>query len=172
MEEAAGAPTGTIGASVDQLDLATVTSVCQTLASEIVLDKLIDTLMRTAIEHAGAERALLMLSRGVEQRIAAEARTDGDTVSVHLCDELATGSIIEGAGGYKRGKQLMDGYWERHLKPWDTGAGALIVAEAGGIVTDWVGGRFDVHEGAVVASNGAIHEELIAELGRVHRPAT
>ncbi len=66
----------------------------------------------------------------------------------------------------------MDGYWERHLKPWDTGAGALIVAEAGGIVTDWVGGRFDVHEGEVVASNGAIHEELIAELGRVHRPAT
>ena len=94
MEEAAGAPTDTIGASVEQLDLATVTSVCQTLASEIVLDKLIDTLMRTAIEHAGAERALLMLSRGVEQRIAAEARTDGDTVSVHLCDELATGSML------------------------------------------------------------------------------
>jgi PAS domain S-box-containing protein len=94
MEEATGAPTDTIGASVEQLDLATVTSVCQTLASEIVLDKLIDTLMRTAIEHAGAERALLMLSRGVEQRIAAEARTDGDTVSVHLCDELATGSML------------------------------------------------------------------------------
>lgn len=66
----------------------------------------------------------------------------------------------------------MDGYWERHLKPWDTGAGALIVAEAGGTVTDWAGGRFDVHEGAVVASNGAIHEELVAELGCVHRPAT
>jgi myo-inositol-1(or 4)-monophosphatase len=61
----------------------------------------------------------------------------------------------------------LDGYWERHLKPWDTGAGALIVAEAGGTVTDWAGGRFDVHEGAVVASNGAIHEELVAELGRV-----
>ena len=63
----------------------------------------------------------------------------------------------------------MDGYWEKHLKPWDTGAGAVIVAEAGGIVTNWTGGRFDVHEGAVVASNGAIHEELVAELGRVRR---
>jgi myo-inositol-1(or 4)-monophosphatase len=60
----------------------------------------------------------------------------------------------------------MDGYWERHLKPWDVAAGALIVTEAGGIVTDWTGGRFDLHEGAVVATNGAIHEELIAELGR------
>ena len=64
----------------------------------------------------------------------------------------------------------MDGYWERHLKSWDVAAGALIVAEAGGIVTNWTGGRVDIHEGAVVASNGAIHEELVAELGRVaHR---
>lgn len=66
----------------------------------------------------------------------------------------------------------MDGYWEQHLKPWDVAAGTLIVAEAGGIVTDWTGGALDVHAGAVVASNGAIHEELIAELGRVHRPAS
>jgi len=65
----------------------------------------------------------------------------------------------------------LDGYWERHLKPWDAAAGALIVAEAGGIVTNWTGGRFDVHEGAVVATNGAIHEELVAELARVHHPA-
>lgn len=62
----------------------------------------------------------------------------------------------------------MDGYWEKHLHPWDVAAGALIVTEAGGIVTDWTGGGLDIHEGAVVATNGAIHEELIAELGRVH----
>ncbi|HJZ72327.1 MAG TPA: sigma 54-interacting transcriptional regulator [Vicinamibacterales bacterium] len=94
MEEAAGVSTDTIGAPLEQLDLATVTHVCQTVAGEIVFDKLIDTLMRTAIEHAGAERALLMLSRGVEQRIAAEARTDGDTVSVHLCDALVSASVL------------------------------------------------------------------------------
>ncbi|HEX4422864.1 MAG TPA: inositol monophosphatase family protein [Kofleriaceae bacterium] len=65
----------------------------------------------------------------------------------------------------------MDGYWEKHLKPWDCAAGALVVEEAGGVVTSWTGGRFDLHEGAVVATNGAIHEELVAELARVP-PAT
>jgi myo-inositol-1(or 4)-monophosphatase len=60
----------------------------------------------------------------------------------------------------------MDGYWERRLKPWDIAAGALIVAEAGGTVTNATGGPFDPHEGEVAATNGAIHGELIAELLR------
>jgi len=66
----------------------------------------------------------------------------------------------------------IDGYWERHLKPWDTAAGVLIVAEAGGVVTNWTGGRADIYEGSVVATNGGIHQELIAELGSVRRPVT
>ena len=60
----------------------------------------------------------------------------------------------------------MDGYWERRLKPWDIAAGGLIVAEAGGTVTNTTGGPFDPHEGEVAATNGAIHVELIAELLR------
>ena len=54
------------------------------MSGEIVLEKLIDTLMRTAIEHAGAERGLLILPRGVEQRIEAEATTSGDLIIVRL----------------------------------------------------------------------------------------
>ena len=50
------APTSTIGAPVEHLDLATVIKVSQAVSGEIVLEKLIDTLMRTAIEQAGAER--------------------------------------------------------------------------------------------------------------------
>ena len=61
----------------------------------------------------------------------------------------------------------LDGYWERKLKPWDVAAGALIVREAGGTVTNTRGGAFDAHSGEAVATNGAIHEELIAELGKV-----
>jgi myo-inositol-1(or 4)-monophosphatase len=60
----------------------------------------------------------------------------------------------------------IDGYWERRLQPWDVAAGALIAREAGATVTNVTGGPFDPHTGEVLASNGAIHDELIAELRR------
>jgi myo-inositol-1(or 4)-monophosphatase len=59
-----------------------------------------------------------------------------------------------------------DGYWERGLKPWDVAAGALFVEEAGGRVTDALGGACDVNKGEVVASNGAIHAEMLIELAK------
>src|SRR5207237_6702588 len=93
-EEAAAAPTGTIGAPVDHLDLATVIKVSQAISGEIVLEKLLEMLMRTALEQAGAERGLLILSRGAEQRIAAEATTDGDLVTVHLRDEDVAATVL------------------------------------------------------------------------------
>jgi myo-inositol-1(or 4)-monophosphatase len=65
----------------------------------------------------------------------------------------------------------VEGYWERHVKPWDVAAGVLIVREAGGTVTKTTGEPFDLHGEDVAASNGAMHDELIAELGRVQRPA-
>ena len=84
-EEPAPGPTSTIATPVEHLDLATVIKVSQAVSGEIVLEKLIDTLMRTAIEQAGAERGLLILSRGAEQRIEAEATTGGDTVVRGAC---------------------------------------------------------------------------------------
>ncbi len=83
-EELVPGPTSTIGVPVAQLDLATVIKVSHAVSGEIVLERLIDTLLRTAIVHAGAARGLLMLPRGAEQQIAAEATTSGDTVMVHL----------------------------------------------------------------------------------------
>ena len=56
--------------------------VSEALSSEIVLEKLIDTLMRTAIEHAGAERGLLILPRGEDYRIEAEVTTESNEVRV------------------------------------------------------------------------------------------
>src|SRR4029077_15292780 len=83
-EEPVPGPTTTIGTPVERLDLATVIKVSQAVSGEIVLEKLIDTLMRTAVEHAGAERGLLLLPRGVEQRIEAEATTNGEAIIVRL----------------------------------------------------------------------------------------
>ena len=98
-EEPAPAPTSTIGAPVEHLDLATVIKVSQAVSGEIVLEKLIDTLMRTAIEQAGAERGLLILPRGAEQRIEAEATTSGDTVDgAALRDEPVTATDAPGIG--------------------------------------------------------------------------
>src|SRR5262249_14318926 len=83
-EASVPAPTSTIEAPVEHLDLATVIKVSQAVSGEVVLEKLLDTLMRTAIEHAGATRGLLLLPCEAEQRIEAEATTSGDTVIVRL----------------------------------------------------------------------------------------
>ncbi|MGA7808955.1 trifunctional serine/threonine-protein kinase/ATP-binding protein/sensor histidine kinase [Bradyrhizobium sp.] len=93
-EEPASAPTSTIGASVEQLDLATVIKVSQAVSSEIVLEMLIDTLMHTAVAQAGAERGLLIAPRGAEPRIEAEATTDGDTIVVYLRDQPVTAAVL------------------------------------------------------------------------------
>ncbi len=78
--------TGTIGTSTGDLDLATVIQVSQAVSGEIVPEKLIDTLMRTAIQQAGAERGVLILQDCGQQRIAAEATRRGESAHVELRD--------------------------------------------------------------------------------------
>jgi myo-inositol-1(or 4)-monophosphatase len=56
------------------------------------------------------------------------------------------------------------GFWEQGLKPWDTAAGALLVQEAGGRVTDFDGNPFTPYLKTVVASNSLIHEDMLAAL--------
>lgn len=54
-----------------------------------------------------------------------------------------------------------DAFWEQKLNPWDVSAGALIVREAGGIVTDSEGGRHTSRSHSVIASNGRIHAAMV-----------
>jgi myo-inositol-1(or 4)-monophosphatase len=86
-------------------------------------------------------------------KTAREVRRDG-SASLDLC-YVACGRL--------------DGYWEHKLKPWDVAAGALVVREAGGRVTDRRG-RGEWRSGQeIVATNGAVHEALLtllAEAGR------
>ena len=76
--------TATFGTPVEQLDVGTVVKASQAVSGEIELGKLIETLMRIAIEHAGAERGLLILLRGDEPRLAAEATTSHGRIEVSV----------------------------------------------------------------------------------------
>lgn len=55
-----------------------------------------------------------------------------------------------------------DGFYEHKLQPWDSAAGALMVTEAGGKVTDFEGTSYSVYQPHLLATNGKIHEELLA----------
>jgi PAS domain S-box-containing protein len=86
--------TATITTPVGQLDVETVVKASQALSSEMVLNKLIDKLMRIAVEHAGAERGLLILLRGDEPRIEAEATTGQGRVEVAVRHAAVTQSDL------------------------------------------------------------------------------
>jgi myo-inositol-1(or 4)-monophosphatase len=60
-----------------------------------------------------------------------------------------------------------DGFWEFNLNPWDTAAGVLIVEEAGGKVTDFSGGPFQLNSRETLASNGLVHTALLSEFERI-----
>ena len=57
-----------------------------------------------------------------------------------------------------------EAFWEANLSPWDIAAGALIIKEAGGKVTDFKGNNYNVFNNRIVATNGLIHKELIRHL--------
>ena len=58
-----------------------------------------------------------------------------------------------------------DGFWEFDLNPWDVAAGALIVSEAGGKLSDFSGGNFSIYDKQVLAANGIIEKEMLDVLG-------
>jgi myo-inositol-1(or 4)-monophosphatase len=95
---------------------------------------------RDPAPHLGLFEAFLVRAQGV--------RRDG-SAALNLC-YLAMGRF--------------DGFWESHLSPWDVAAGALIVREAGGAVTDFDGGPFRLEGRRILATNGALHDPMRAVL--------
>ena len=61
----------------------------------------------------------------------------------------------------------VDGYWERGLEVWDIAAGAIIVKEAGGIISDYPSGEFKLSSGRILACSPTLEEELRKELNNV-----
>ncbi|MDI4238768.1 AAA family ATPase [Bradyrhizobium sp. Arg237L] len=86
--------TATIVTPIERLDLATVIKVSEAVSGEIVFEKLINTLMSSAIEHAGADRGLLILPRGGKYQIEAEATASSDNVNVVLKQARVTAADL------------------------------------------------------------------------------
>ena len=93
-ERAPSSSAATIGTPVRELDVETVIKASQAVSSEIVLSKLIERLMRIAVEHAGAERGLLVLLRNDEPQIEAQAATRHGSVDVAVRQMGVTSSDL------------------------------------------------------------------------------
>ena len=103
------------------------------------------------------------------------SRDDG-SIKTSLTLGDITAAVIKGNGtvartaltlagsGSNQFTHVADGYWELDLNPWDVSAGALIVAEAGGRVSDLIGGPVPHSGGQIVASNGRLHESMLRVL--------
>jgi myo-inositol-1(or 4)-monophosphatase len=59
----------------------------------------------------------------------------------------------------------VDAFWEFGLKPWDIAAGALVVEEAGGQVSNMDGSPLDLTGAQIIASNGRLHQQMIELIG-------
>ena len=61
---------------------------------------------------------------------------------------------------------VFDGFFEMHLSPWDVAAGALLVTEAGGVVTDFSGGQRWLDRGNIVGATPKVHAELMTIIAK------
>ena len=61
----------------------------------------------------------------------------------------------------------VDAFWEFNLNPWDTSAGALLVAEAGGTMSGFDGSSFRLDSKEVLATNGLLRDELLGFFGEM-----
>ncbi len=83
--------------------------------------------------------------------------------AVRRCGSAAIDLCLVADGTY-------EGYWERKLRPWDIAGGIALVRAAGGRVSEFEGGESFIASGHVVATNGHIHEALLARLASVAPP--
>lgn len=132
----------------------------------------------TASKGAGAQlngfRIRASNARELNQTVLATAFPFKNKASMPQCLE-SFAKIYAEAGDVRRcGSAALDlayvacgrfdGYWERGLKPWDIAAGELLVREAGGLVTDFVGGNDPMHKGEIVAGSPKVVQALVKHL--------
>jgi myo-inositol-1(or 4)-monophosphatase len=110
-------------------------------------DRLDRALVATGFPYDIRERVPATLGRLGRMLAHTQGVRRGGSAALDLC-YLACGRV--------------DGFYEENLKPWDTAAGCLIVTEAGGKITTFDGGDYDLHSPNILASNGVLHQGLSA----------
>src|SRR5689334_793130 len=86
LEPGPGPSTAAVGARAEQLDLMAVLQASQAISREIVLSRLLEAVVRTIVQQAGAQKGMLILARNDELRVAAEARSGPAEIQVVLED--------------------------------------------------------------------------------------
>jgi myo-inositol-1(or 4)-monophosphatase len=109
-------------------------------------DALIDSLLCTGFPYSVQQKADTLVRVFAEFLKVSRAVRRLGSAAIDLC-YVAAGRF--------------DGFWEHALHPWDVAAGALIVEEAGGRVTNLEGRPFSSREGSVIATNGRIHDAMV-----------
>ena len=115
-------------------------------------DRLDRALMATGFPYDIRER--------VQETMARLGRVVGAVQGVRRAGSAALDMCYVACGRF-------DGFWEENLKPWDTAAGLLLIEEAGGMITTFEGGAYDIYSPNILASNGVLHKKLINCLGSV-----
>ena len=137
-------------------------------------------------ELFSAERGCGSLLNGREIEVSAITELDKSLLATGFPYDLRESrvnnidhfvSFVTRAQGIRRGGSAaldlcyvacgrFDGFWELKLQPWDVAAGALIVLEAGGRISDFGGGEFSPFGKETLATNGHIHVQMIEVLKR------
>src|SRR5512134_63154 len=152
------------------------------LLAGAVFDPLLSE-MFTAMPGAGAcrngERIRVSVTENLRRSLLAtgfayDVKTSTDNNLNYFREFVFTGQAIRRDGSAALdlcylASGRFDGFWELSLRPWDTAAGLLILVEAGGVATRLDGSPYDIHQPDILASNGRIHEQMLAVVKRVRR---
>lgn len=154
------------------------TSIALAFQDEIVLGIILDPLKEelfSAIKGRGARLNGQTIQVSSVATIADSLLVTGFAYNVtEIFEPVMTryGNCLRVAQGMRRlGAAALDlcyvacgrfeGFWEQYLKPWDTAAGALIAAEAGGTVTTFANQPYKIDDVEILATNGHIHGEML-----------
>jgi myo-inositol-1(or 4)-monophosphatase len=108
-----------------------------------------DALLATGFPYDIQERADEVLNRFRKMLVASQGVRRPGSAALDMC-YVAAGRL--------------DGFWEQGLKPWDTAAGMIIIQEAGGKLSTFLGEHYTPYQNSVVAGNPSIHKAMLTAM--------